>query len=98
MGVAGGLKAWSGSCFGQPQLRSAAARDSPRIHFRGRIPNPCLDAVQGRSELKSLFIFLMGIPSFYLSRMTWNRGHSVLSARPRDMVEGGLPEENFPAG
>ncbi len=63
MGVGGGVKAWSGSCFGQPQLNRAAAIERPRIHFRGRVLNICLAAVQTRSELNSRFIFLMGVPS-----------------------------------
>jgi hypothetical protein len=68
LGEGGGLlKAWSGSFFGQPQLNNAAIRERPRIHFLGRILDPRIDAVQGRSEVMIRFIFLMGIPSFYLS-------------------------------
>ena len=66
-GGGGGLKAWSGSCLGQPQLNSAAARERPRIHFFGRILSIRMAADQPRSELETRFVFLMGIPSFYLS-------------------------------
>src|SRR5580704_5559671 len=68
-GGGGGLKAWSGSCLGQPQLHNAAARERPTIHFFERILNIRLAAVQPKSELETRFVFLMGIPSFYLSAM-----------------------------
>jgi len=60
----GGLKAWSGSCFGQPQLSKAAITESPRIKRFGRIFDACLDALQWKWEMKSRIVFLMDIPSF----------------------------------
>jgi hypothetical protein len=60
------LKAWSGSLLGQPKLNKAARRERPRIQCRGRILDSGLDAIQGRSEVKSRFVFLICVPSFYL--------------------------------
>jgi hypothetical protein len=69
LGVAGLLKAWSGSLLGQPKLNKAARRERPRIQCLGRILDSCLDAVQETRELKNRFMFLIDLPSFYLKKL-----------------------------
>lgn len=66
IGVGGGLKAWSGSFFGQPQLKIAAARVRPRIKRFGRILTSCRIFIQERSEAEDRILFLMGVPSLHL--------------------------------
>jgi hypothetical protein len=65
LGVVGGLKAWSGSWFGHPKLNKAAIREIPRIKRLAGVLDFFLDPLQGKSEVKSWFMFLIGLPSFY---------------------------------
>ena len=85
LGVFGLLKAWSGSFFGQPKLNRAAKRERTRIQCLGPILDSCFDAVQGRREVKDQFMFLIGIPSFYLKSLRIET--ELYLARRREGVE-----------